>query len=228
MDMKVSNLIAAAPLLLAGACTSATSTFYAEPHPMVMQQGSASRSASGKIKLHRIAVVPNRLPLNLSDPEKWRRHNYDVMAKDLKAHGFDVLDYETASKQFNEGGLPVEDTKSSRDKYAELAQKLGVDAIIVPYYGTFASASFNILWSSFQYTSVATLQIFDAKNNEFISRIDDSGKNGYNSSILLDYLIVPIFVDLWNGFTPPDTRWGRAFNAGIRKGLEPFYARYEG
>lgn len=136
------------------------------------------------VSIRKVAIVPNRLPLNLQNPEEWRLYNWSVAAEEFQKRGFQVVDYHTSVSAFNKSGLPVEDTPSSRDKYAALAGELGVDAVIVPYYGTFASAK-NVLYlaNSFSFVSVATFQIFLAKQNDFFARIDITGKNYYTTGI---------------------------------------------
>jgi len=67
---------------------------------------------------------------------KWRAFNWKIAAEEFRKHGYEVIDYDTSVKSFEKSGLPVEDTHSSRDKYADLAQALAVDAIVIPYYGT--------------------------------------------------------------------------------------------
>jgi hypothetical protein len=64
----------------------------------------------------------------------------------FRTRGFEVIDYQTSRQAFNEGGLPLEDTKSSRDKYADLAP-----------YGTATSFLFA---TRSDHIAVATLQIF--------------------------------------------------------------------
>ena len=87
-----------------------------------------------EISVTRIAIVPNRLPLNLTDPEKWRHYNWEVASKYLQKQGYDVIDYQTSIEAFDKSGLRMEDTKSSRDKYADLAERLSVDVIFSNIY----------------------------------------------------------------------------------------------
>ena len=160
--------------LAACATTSGEGTLYMEP--------SIPR---GSVRIHRVAVVPNRLPANLQDPEKWRRSNWEVIEREFKDRGYEVVDYDTSVKSFERSGLPVEDTKSSRDKYAELAEALGVDAIVVPYYGTSAFSKGGVLTNEFHFVAVATLQVYLTERNDFASRIDASGDSGYKTGLLL-------------------------------------------
>ena len=36
--------------------------------------------------VRRVALVPNRLPANLLEPEKWRKFNWEVASKALRAN----------------------------------------------------------------------------------------------------------------------------------------------
>jgi len=191
-----------------------------------------------KLDIHRIAIVPNRLPLNLTDPEKWRRYNWEVAKEYLVYHGFDVIDYHTSVAAFNESGLPLEDTKSSRDKYADLAQKLSVDAILIPYYGTQASMSSAFLVSKMNWTAVATFQVYSAEMNDFITRLDMTGNKGYTSGIFTALGFGLMFVDpsvgsltllggtifdmLFTVFKSQESHFKEAFKLAIAKGLDPF------
>ena len=94
-------------LFLFGCAITGRGTLYTEP--------SIPR---GQVKVTRVAIVPNRLPANLTDPEKWRAFNWKIAAEEFRKHGYEVIDYDTSVKSFEKSGLPVEDTHSSRDKYA--------------------------------------------------------------------------------------------------------------
>ncbi len=123
------------------------------------------------VHVQTIAILPNRLPATLQDPEKWRVKNYKAIKKILTAKGFNVIDYETSNQMFQQSGLPLEDTKSSRDKYADLAQKLNADLLVFPYYAT----SFNSTPFSNSYTSIASLQFYSLAQNDFSARVDLEG-----------------------------------------------------
>lgn len=193
------------------------------------------------VAIRKIAIIPNRLPLNLQDPEKWRRYNWGVLNEEFKGRGFEVIDYETAVKTFEKSGLPMEDTKASRDKYADLAQQLGADAVVLPYYGTFSTVKNFVFFNNVAFIGVGTLQIFLAQKNDFFSRTDLSGNNQYTTGFGLVAGYALIFVepyvglvvllggsiyDLVQAFTPSDTRWKRAFKKGIQEGLKPFFVAY--
>lgn len=206
-----------------------------------------------RLGFRRVAIVPNRLPLNLQDPERWRKFNFEVAADQFRRRGFTVVDYEGSARVFNESGLPIEDTRVSRDKYAELGRQLGVDLVVVPYYGTFATTGGSLLVQDFSYTGVATYQFFDVRSNQFVGRSDFSGSDGYRTKAMGFFLIgqanammakaedkadaqslagllglVGLAIDLYNGSVSPTTRWERAFRGGIPKGLEPFFAQFPG
>jgi len=206
----------------------------------------------GDFAIRRVAIVPNRLPLNLVDPEKWRKRNWNVAKAEFVKRGFEVVDYETSAQIFEKSGLPVEDTKVSRDKYADLAQQLGVDLILVPYYGTFAkSKNIFLILNSFSFIGVATFQFYLAERNDFFVRIDASGENKYTTGIgtsslgfttflgdnineesgalgLGTLLSVGLFVvyDLLPTLKSSDSRWEAAFKKGVEEGLKPFFAAY--
>jgi len=132
--VMISIIILAVSLFLNSCGVSSKSFIYHEP--------SIKRQ---NVKVTKIAIVPNRLPLNLTDPEKWRHYNWGIASEYLMSRGYQVVDYRTSVEAFDQSGLPVEDTKSSRDKYAELAQLLSVDMIAIPYYGTMASAKTSLI-----------------------------------------------------------------------------------
>lgn len=229
-----------APLfLLASACAiTGRGTLYTEP--------SIPR---GAVKVQRIAIVPNRLPANLTDPEKWRSHNWKIAADEFRKHGYEVVDYDTSVRSFEKSGLPVEDTHSSRDKYADLAQALAVDAIVIPYYGTQFNSKNYILVNNFGYDAVATFQIYIAERNDFGTRVDAFGESsfptGYLSLIglvisigaplagapelgLLGLVAVlgEIVYDVSMMSSAPDKYWEQAFDKAIREGLQPFFSAF--
>lgn len=153
-------------------CVSAKKQLYYEP--------AVDRQT---VRFKRVAIVPNRLPLNLNDPEKWRKFNWQIAAEFFRNHALDVVDYETSIEAFKNSGLPVEDTKSSRDKYAELAEQLAADVVIIPYYGTSATTKTVILFTSMKWESIVTFQFFLKDRNEFISRLDATGTDKYVNNI---------------------------------------------
>jgi len=193
-----------------------------------------------EIAIAKVAIVPNRLPLNLQDPEKWRRYNWGVARDEFAKRGFKVVGYETTVKLFDRSGLPVEDTKSSREKYAALAKVMGADAIIVPYYGTFAVSKNFLIFTNNSFVSVGTFQIFLAKQNDFFARVDVNGKNQYTSNLgfatIALSLVDPtagsigglgaLIYELAQALKSSDSRWKAAFKKGIQEGLKPFFASY--
>lgn len=225
-------------LLTAGCVTTGRGTLYVEP--------SIPR---GTVKVQKVAIVPNRLPANLTDPEKWRVFNWKIAADEFRKHGYEVVDYDTSVKSFERSGLPVEDTHSSRDKYADLAQALAVDAIVIPYYGTqFGSKNF-VLVNDFEYSGLATFQVYLAERNDFAARVDAFGESrfpvgyltvaglvfsigaplvGVPSLALLGLVAIlgEIGYDITMMSKAPDAYWELAFNAAIRQGLQPFFAAF--
>ncbi len=172
--MKIGRwtLTALLPVLLftAAGCatTTSSSTFFFEP--------SIQRS---DVRIRRVAIVPNRLPLNLADPESWRSYNWETAAEEFQKRGFEVVDYATSVSTFERSGLPLEDTPNSRDKFADLARELNVDAIIVPYYGTLFESAQIILMSEMHWIGVITFQIYLTSANDFFARLDLSGDTRY-------------------------------------------------
>ncbi len=133
------------------------------------------------LNVRRIAIVPNRLPNNLLEPERWRKSNYEIIKRELQRNGFDVVDYATSVDAFERSGLPTEDTRSSRDKYAELCQQLGADAVFIPYYGTQSFAKGAMIFNTFTFIAIATFQVYLAEKNDFLARIDATGSNGFTT-----------------------------------------------
>ena len=201
------------------------------------------------VRFKRVAVLPNRLPLNLSEPEKWKKFNWEVMKKRFEREGLLVIDYETSVEMFNKSGLPLEDTKVSRDKYAELAEEMDADILVFPYYGT----SFRItgITDKNNFEITGSLQIYLADQNDFMTRIDINGNNYYHAfsklSPIFSILLTTVFslTDSYElmavgaiagpaisiGFlipalTPARKRWERAFRYSINKGLDQFFLKY--
>jgi hypothetical protein len=191
------------------------------------------------VEIARVAIVPNRLPLNLQDPEKWRLINWEIARREFEERGYEVVDYRTSVNAFVRSGLPIEDTKSSRDKYADLANALNVDAIIIPYYGTFAAMKNVFLFvNTGSYVGVATFQIYLRKQNDFFTRVDCSGENYYTTGFFMPIGIGLTFVqpavglvvegvglvyDLVVSLRSSDSRWEAAFAEAIHEGLAPFF-----
>jgi len=202
-----------------------------------------------EVRFKRVAILPNRLPLNLSEPEKWKKFNWEVMKKRFEKEGLLVIDYNTSVDLFNKSGLPLEDTKVSRDKYAELSEELDADILVFPYYGT----SFRItgITDKNNFEVTGSLQIYLADQNDFMTRIDINGNNFYHAfsklspifSILLttvfsltgDYELMTVGAIagpaisigfLIPALTPARKRWERAFRYSINKGLDQFFLKY--
>lgn len=204
------------------------------------------------VRYQRVAILPNRLPLNLTDPERWRMYNWEVMQKRFIKEGFQVIEYTTSVEMFSRSGLPLEDTKVSRDKYAELAEEMNADILIFPFYGT----SFRIsgITDKNNYEVTGSLQIYLADQNDFMTRIDFEGNNYYRAFskilplamaggfflltnlvddpdiMMVGTLAMPVgyLATLIPLFTPARVRWERAFRYSINKGLDQFFAKYQG
>ncbi|MBN2632963.1 MAG: hypothetical protein JXR66_05380, partial [Bacteroidales bacterium] len=132
-----------------------------------------------EVKYQRVAILPNRLPLNLTDPEMWRKYNWEVMQTRFIKEGFQVIDYNTSVEMFGRSGLPMEDTKISRDKYAELAEEMNADILVFPFYGTSFRISGITDKNNFEVTG--SLQVYLRDQNDFMTRIDFEGNNYFRS-----------------------------------------------
>lgn len=206
---------------------------------------------AGTARVTRVALVPNRQPLTLSDPEKFRAFNWAVAAAELRQRGYEVTDYETSRQAFERASLPFDDTHSSRDKWAELAQALGVDAILVPSYATFAESRGAVILTTFSFRATTTLQIYLAERNEFVGRIEAWGESSYTTGILgtagvaaslgavalgadpgaaglTSLLAVGADIALGLVLTArgSDAYWEEAFSRSIRDGLKGFAAAF--
>jgi hypothetical protein len=151
---------------------------------------------------------------------------------------------------FEESGLPVEDTKVSRDKYAELAEALNVDILIFPYYGTNYYLDNGFFFNNNHYLSIGTLQFYSVKHNEFFCRIDFEGDThflksglgilipGVGLSIILGmidpalsmvgvvFMLTPQVFDIIVSAPSPDSRWRTAFYYGTRSCVNTFTQTY--
>lgn len=238
ISLKTSVLILLAALVLVSCGTTGSGSLFTE------------RSINPTdVRFKRVAVLPNRLPLNLSEPEKWKKFNWDVMKKRFEREGLLVIDYETSVEMFNKSGLPLEDTRVSRDKYAELAEELDADILVFPYYGT----SFRItgITDKNNFEVTGSLQIYLADQNDFMTRIDFNGNNFYHAftklSPIFSILVTTVFsltgdyelmavgaiagpaasiAFLIPALTPARKRWERAFRYSINEALDQFFVKY--
>jgi hypothetical protein len=77
------------------------------------------------ISFKSIAILPNQLPLNLPEGETWRKYNWTIINKKLTDSGYVVVDYASSASLFEDIGLPLVDTKASKDKYARADRPIG-------------------------------------------------------------------------------------------------------
>jgi hypothetical protein len=114
----------------------------------------------------------------------------------------------------------LEDTKLSRDKYAELAQKLNVDLLVFPYYGT----TFSMTSFSRSYVSVSSLQFYSLKHNDFSARIDLEGV----TKIQTWPTMVPMVGIIWQIFLigPSKKANDKAFKKGFEEGIKVYTSRF--
>lgn len=177
------------------------------------------------VKTRTVAIVPNRLPMSLQNYEFWRKNNYDVMSDALRQKGYNVIDYNTALQYFKESGLPLEDTKSSRDKYAEIAQKLNADILVFPYYGTvFDMTTYFVMINVMSYSSIGSFQFYSASQNDFVARVDFEGQTKINKA----YLLIPLVGILIDIFGAKSTKayFMDGFKIGIDNAVNEFAMRY--
>lgn len=176
-----------------------------------------------KISIGTVAILPNRLPLNLQNPEKWRQFNYEVIKRNFQSHGYRVIDYSTGNDFFLSSGLPLEDTKSSRDKYAELAEKLNADILIFPYYGMSYSMTGCMYIANHNFIGLGSLQFYVAGENDFFARLDFDGRYHYNN-ILNMIPIVGWIAILSNS---AESNYEKAFDIGISNAINQFFDKYK-
>ncbi|MFZ4619390.1 MAG: hypothetical protein ACOYNS_02445 [Bacteroidota bacterium] len=166
-----------------GCSTTGSGTIYVEPSTKWQD-----------ITIKKIAIIPNRLPMNIVSRDSMMKNNWESIKSEFMARKFEVVDYKTSVKVFEELGLPIEETKSSRDKLAELADQLGVDAIIIPYYGTTSETKSFLFFSTITWNTSTTFQIYLTQKNDFFARIDASGEKKYTSGIISTIGLVINFV----------------------------------
>ena len=198
-------------IFVQSSCSSGKATIYSE------------RSIKpSDVPIKKVAIVPNRLPLNLTNAEYWKKYNFELIKNRFSDKGYQVLDYNTSNRLFEESGLPMSDTKISRDKYAELAEELGVDILVFPYYGQlFEMSNYAIIMIS-KYKSIGSLQFYSTKHNDFISRVDFEGVKKVPSSPIIPVVgtIVPMIV--WG----PKGSYRKAYKKALNLSVDRFTQKY--
>ena len=228
--MRRSSLLLSLLVCALGCATAGPNKLFLEP----------SVKSAG-LSVRRVAVIPNRLPSSLRDPERWRILNWRTMKEQFVARGFDVVDYDTTVTAFEKSGLPVEDTRSSRDKYADLAQALNVDLVVMPYYGTSAHSKGVIVINEYHFESSVTLQVYSTEHNDFIARLDTAGESSYATGYLMTAgilgslnsdtrtlgllcVLTDLVMGIGQALVNADTRWEKAFQVALVEGLKPVFA----
>ncbi len=189
-------------------CASGKATLYSE-----------QSIQPNEVSIKTIAILPNRLPLNLTNSEYWKEINYNFMKSYFVRKGYKVIDYSTANRLFEKSGLPMEDTKSSRDKYAELAEEMGADVLIIPYYGQLFNSINAMIFMFNKYEAVTSLQFYSVEKNDFLSRVDIEG---VTKVPILMY--PPIGLPLL--FIPPKAYYRKAYRKSLEVGVERFAQKY--
>lgn len=201
------------------------------------------------IAFERVAIIPNRLPLTLAEPEYWRKINWQYFAEEFSKKGFTVIDYNTTLEAFKKSNLPLEDTKASEEKFAAFAQTVNADLIIMPYYSSYMKTRTGCLsYSKVGYVSTSSIQAYSLDHNKFIYRSDSHGRRGYTTGVwtivgLAITIIGPLLGagnevyyigggvtflgtlrDFINSSISPESRWKSAFKDAIKENVAPLTA----
>ncbi len=238
--------LAALIIVTISSCSSTTST---------ARLYSEQSISPDKVKMRTVAIIPNRMPITMQDPEYWRNYNWQLIANDFTARGFRVIDYNTTVNLFTRSGLPLEDTKSSRDKYADFANEINAELVVIPYYGTSYNMQSGYLENTHKYLSVGSLQFYYAPKNDFMARIDFEGTFETATSGPAAYAYMSVFPMLiasaseeadaattastvtlignicllirdMSAPTDPVANWKTAFQSGISKATSAFFDKY--
>ena len=133
------------------------------------------------VKIKRVAVIPNRLPLTIAEPERWRKFNWELIAYEFTSRGFEVVDYDTTLEGVRKANLPLEDTGSSEQKFSRAARVIDADILVMPYYSTSFDMQSVVIINKANFTSTVSLQIYSRKENKFFYRADSSGMVFYQT-----------------------------------------------
>ena len=145
-----------------------------------------------ELKVRRVAIIPNRMPLFLTEADMWRRFNWQVLAGMFEDRGFDVVDFDTTNEAFIRSNLPMEDTGVSEEKFSRMADSLQADILVMPYYGTSFQTKAVLVANVPKYIALVTLQIYSASENKFIYRSDQTSF----TSVFMGYSMVALLVSL--------------------------------
>ncbi|MFO7848534.1 MAG: hypothetical protein R6V67_01120, partial [Spirochaetia bacterium] len=230
--------------LLVGVCT-----FLSAQQIDSMFDDSVDRSL---LDVRRVAIIPNRLPLVLQEPEMWRLSNWELLAAEFRGKGYDVLGYEQTVGAARQANLPLEDTLSSEAKFAEFCRITDTDMVIMPYYGTgFTSSTFLLMATRHNYTSMVSYQYYTPRENIFFHRADASATTGYTTGlgILLGtatsvlgtamgqpeigyagagIMLAGLLVDTIRALRPPTAWWENSFEEAVPTAAEPILAYLQG
>lgn len=140
-----------------------------------------SQFDKSQLQVNRVAIIPNRLPLVMKEPDVWRKKNWELIAALFRQHGYEVVDYDTSNRVFNSANLPIEDTGSSEEKFATAASQLNADILLMPYYSTNFTGNSVLAYSEMDYSALVSLQIYSTRENRFIFRADGTANSGYRA-----------------------------------------------
>lgn len=173
------------------------------------------------ITVRRVAIIPNRLPMVLEEPEKWRQVNWKITAEMFTKQGFEVVDYDTTLEAVEASNLPLEDTGTSEEKFAATASALNADILIMPYYGTGYAERPGCIGTTHGFSGTVEYQVYSRNANMFIFRSEKVGVASFN-----DLSACGIIGLLLTMGKTPNKMWTKAFKQANKKAWAPFFAVY--
>lgn len=180
---------------------------------------------ASEIRVRRVAVIPNRLPLNLEEAESWRKILHEHMTHVIQQKGFEVVDYETTVRAFESNDLPLDDVGDvDVEKYAGCADDLDADILIMPYLAIGSEERpgfFPFTASRNRYFAFVELQLYSRDTGKFIHRSDKTGVKSVYTGIGL--FSPGSWFSCFN-FASPKSSWRAAFSRAANVILDDFFA----
>lgn len=198
------------------------------------------------LDVKKVAIIPNRLPLVLQEPEQWRLRNWRDLSREFRDEGYDVLGYYDTKEAAKKANLPLEDTLNAEAKYAEFCRLTDTDLVVMPYYGTsFSSSSFLLMVTNHNYTSTVSYQYYTPRENIFFHRADASKTTSYSTGVLslagmgvsllgglvfnspaVGYVGTGLIAagsiwDVIQGLKPADQWWAESFDKAVPAAADP-------